>query len=172
MGVYHEANERYLQGLDALPDISNHPFRVTSKSGFGINLEQPVTGAVTFYTRFGWNDGKTESWSFTEIDHTLSAGAGVAGQLWKRNNDRTGAALSINGISSEHARYLALGGLGFVLGDSGLQYALEKEIETYYTAHVWRGLFLGPDLQYIIDPGYNSSRGPVLVPSFRVHTEF
>jgi hypothetical protein len=26
-----------------------------------------------------------------------------------------------NGINSVHARYLALGGLGFVLGDSGLE---------------------------------------------------
>jgi high affinity Mn2+ porin len=172
MGVYHEANERYLQGSGTQPDIGNHPFRVTSKSGFGINVEQAVTANVTLYTRFGWNDGKTESWVFTEIDHVGSGGVGVSGKLWKRNNDRTGAAFAVNGISKEHARYLALGGLGFVLGDAGLQYALEKEFEAYYTAHVWRGLYVGPDVQYVIDPGYNRSRGPVVVPSFRVHTEF
>jgi high affinity Mn2+ porin len=172
MGVYHAANEQYLQGLSTQPNIGDHPFRVTSKSGLGINLEQAVMENVTLYARFGWNDGKTESWSFTEIDHTVSSGVGVLGRLWKRNNDRTGIAFALNGISREHARYLELGGLGFVLGDSGLQYAKEKEAEVYYTAHVWRGLFLGPDLQYVVDLGYNKSRGPVIVPSFRVHTEF
>lgn len=172
MGVYSEANGRYLKGETAQPDIDDHPFRVTSKSGFGINMEQALTAAITLYTRLGWNDGKTESWSFTEIDHTGSAGFGVLGNLWRRRNDRTGLAFAINGIAKEHARYLELGGLGFVLGDGALQYAKEKEFEAYYTAHLWRGLFVGPDLQYVVDPGYNQSRGPVVVPSFRIHTEF
>ena len=77
-----------------------------------------------------------------------------------------------NGITKEHAEYLALGGLGFILGDGGLTYGRETIFETYYTAHVWRGLYLGPDLQYIANPGYNQVRGPVTVPSFRVHVEF
>ena len=172
MGVYHQAIESYLQGESAQPDIGDHPFRVTSKSGFGINVEQVVTPNVTLYGRFGWNDGKTESWIFTEIDHTGSGGVGVSGKLWKRNNDRTGAAFALNGIAKDHARYLALSGTGFVLGDGGLQYGLEKELEAYYTAHLWRGLYLGPDVQLIVDPGYNKSRGPIVVPSFRIHTEF
>jgi carbohydrate-selective porin OprB len=37
---------------------------------------------------------------------------------------------------------------------------------------VWRGLFIGPDLQHINNPGYNRDRGPVLVPGFRFHLEF
>ena len=172
MGVYSEAIKQYLQDGSAQPDIGDHPFRVTSKSGFGINVEQAITPNITLYSRFGWNDGKTESWVFTEIDHTGSGGIGISGKLWKRNNDRTGAAFALNGISKVHARYLALGGIGFVLGDGELQYGLEKEIEAYYTAHVWRGLYLGPDLQCIVDPGYNKARGPIVVSSFRIHTEF
>ena len=81
-------------------------------------------------------------------------------------------AFAANGISSVHARYLALGGLGSVLGDGGLSYGRENLVETYYTAHVYRGLYLGPDLQCIVNPGYNQARGPVLVPSFRTHVEF
>jgi len=172
MGVYSHANEQYLKGEVAQPDIGNHPFQVTAKYGFGINAEQAITKTITLYSRFGWNDGKTESWSFTEIDHTGSGGIGMLGQLWKRRNDRAGFAFAINGISGEHARYLALGGLGSVLGDKGLQYALEDVVETHYTAHVWRGIYIGPDLQYIVNPGYNKARGPVFVPSFRLHTEF
>jgi hypothetical protein len=37
---------------------------------------------------------------------------------------------------------------------------------------VWRGFFLGPDLQHINDPGYNRDRGPVWVPGMRFHLEF
>jgi len=64
----------------------------------------------------------------------------VLGPPWKRNFDRAGVAFASNAISAVHAEYLALGGLGFVLGDGGLRYGRENLIESYYTAHVWRGL--------------------------------
>ncbi len=137
-----------------------------------MNFEESITPSITAYGRFGWNNGKTESWSFTEVDQTVSVGAAFASSLWKRGNDRVGTAFVSNAISSVHARYLALGGLGFVLGDGGLKYARENLFETYYTAHIWRGLYIGPDLQYIVNPGYNKVRGPVLVPSIRTHIEF
>jgi high affinity Mn2+ porin len=172
MGVYQYAIDQYLAGKTPVPDISAHPLQVTAKYGFGVNFEQSITPNITAYGRLGWNNGKTESWSFTEVDQTVSAGAGVAGSLWKRGNDRAGAAFVSNAISSVHARYLALGGLGFVLGDGGLKYGRENLFETYYTAHIWRGLYFGPDLQYIVNPGYNQARGPVLVPSIRTHIEF
>jgi high affinity Mn2+ porin len=66
---------------------------------------------------------------------------------------------------------LALGGLGFILGDGGLTYGLEKIFETYYTAHVWRGVSFAADWQHITNPGYNEVRGPVSVVSFRIHIE-
>jgi hypothetical protein len=91
--------------------------------------------------------------------------------MWKRSYDRAGVALVSNGISADHAAYLGYGGLGLVLGDSKLSYGREWLVEGYYTAHIWRGLFLGPDLQYVDNPGYNKARGPVVVPSFRIHIE-
>ena len=45
-------------------------------------------------------------------------------------------------------------------------------LENYYTAHVWRGIYVAPGLQHINNPGYNRDRGPVLVPGFRGHVEF
>ena len=41
-----------------------------------------------------------------------------------------------------------------------------------YTLHVWRGVFVAVDFQYIRHPGYNRDRGPVMVPGFRFHTDF
>src|SRR5579871_2526720 len=49
-----------------------------------------------------------------------------------------GAAFISDGISDDHRRYLALGGVGFILGDDGLTYGREQVIETYYTLHLWR----------------------------------
>ena len=172
MGIYQVANEQYLAGKTVPPDITNHPLQVTTKYGFGFNFEQALTKDIVAYGRFGWNNGKMESWAYTEIDQTVQVGAGLAGRMWKRKYDRAGAVFVSNGISSEHARYLSYGGLGFILGDGGLTYGREAIFETYYTAHVWRGVFLGPDLQYIVNPGYNQVRGPVTVPSFRLHIDF
>jgi hypothetical protein len=171
MGIYNYANRQYLSEQVATPDLSNHPPWVTSKYGFGVNFEQALTRNLIAYGRFGWNNGKTESWSFTEVDQTFSGGVGAIGRMWGRRYDRAGAALASNGITREHAAYLGYGGLGLVLGDGKLSYGRETLMESYYTAHVWRGLFVGPDIQLLVNPGYNQARGPVVVPSFRIHVE-
>ena len=54
---------------------------------------------------------------------------------------------------------------------AGLNYGLEKIFETYYTAHVWRGISVAADYQHVTDPGYNRDRGPASVVSFRIHIE-
>jgi carbohydrate-selective porin OprB len=77
-----------------------------------------------------------------------------------------------NAIKRDHQQYLALGGLGFILGDGGLTYGRETIFESYYTAHLWKGLYLGPDVQHINNPGYNKVRGPVFVGGLRAHFEF
>ena len=68
--------------------------------------------------------------------------------------------------------YLAAGGLGFLLGDGHLTYGRENILESYYTAHIWRGIYLAPGVQHINNPGYNRDRGAVVVPTFRAHVEF
>ena len=77
-----------------------------------------------------------------------------------------------NGLSADHRDYLRLGGHGFLLGDGTLRYGREQIAESYYTAHLWRGIFASAGLQYILNPGYNQDRGPVLVESARLHVEF
>jgi high affinity Mn2+ porin len=59
--------------------------------------------------------------------------------------------------------YLALGGLGFLLGDGGLNYGTERIVEGYYTL-LWRGISFAFDVQQVWSPGYNHDRGPVLGP--------
>jgi high affinity Mn2+ porin len=99
-------------------------------------------------------------------------GADFSAQRWKRKLDRVGLVVVTNAIKKDHQEYLRLGGRGFVLGDGTLNYARENIVESYYNAHLWRGIFAAFDLQHISNPGYNRDRGPVLVPSLRFHLEF
>jgi high affinity Mn2+ porin len=172
MGIYREAVAQYREGLVPVPDITHHPWRITRKYGFGLNIEQNLLPNVTAFARFGWNNGKTESFAYTEVDQTFASGVGVNGAAWHRRYDRAGFALVTNAIGKDHQTYLADGGLGFLLGDGALRYGRENIVETYYTAHVWRGIYVAPGLQHVVNPGYNRDRGPVLIPSFRAHVEF
>ena len=176
MGVYRVANQQFLDHSspvpETVPEITNHHWHITRKYGFGVNLEQNLTRYVTAYARWGWDNGRTESFAYTEIDSTFNQGIGVNGALWHRKQDRAGIAFVSNGIKKDHQVYLADGGLGFLLGDGGLNYGRENIVESYYTAHIWRGIYIAPGVQHINDPGYNRDRGPVVVPSFRAHVEF
>jgi high affinity Mn2+ porin len=171
MGSYREAIAGYLSGQDPVPNIAEYREQGRVKYGFGVNIEQPLTSQWRAFGRLGWNNGSTESFAYTEVDRTASIGSDLIGKLWHRSNDRVGAALVTNGISGDHREYLALGGLGFILGDGGLTYGLEKIFETYYTAHIWRGVSFAADWQHVTNPGYNEARGPVSVVSFRIHIE-
>ena len=166
MGSYAAADRS-----TGIPDITLSREQGRTKLGFGLNAEQELTDFWRAFGRLGWNDGRNESFAYTEIDNTAEIGSDLRGKFWKRPQDKLGAAFVSNGISSEHARYLELGGLGFILGDGGLNYGREQIFEAYYTAHIWRGISVAADVQHITDPGYNRDRGPVLVESFRIHVE-
>jgi high affinity Mn2+ porin len=172
MGIYRDAVAQFRAGLVPRPEITNHLWHITRKYGFGINLEQSLSENLTAFGRFGWNNGKTESFAYTEVDQTFEGGLGAAGAMWHRRYDRAGVTFVTNAICKDHQLYLADGGLGFLLGDGALNYGRENIVETYYTAHVWRGFYLGPDLQHVNNPGYNRDRGPVLIPGMRAHLEF
>ncbi|MGH9406872.1 MAG: carbohydrate porin, partial [Terriglobia bacterium] len=161
-----------LAGETRVPDIILDRRQGRMKYGFGVNAYQEAGGGVRLFSRWGWNDDRNESFAYTEVDRTASFGADVAGSHWKRSLDKVGAAFVVDAISGDHRRYLALGGRGFMLGDGGLDYGLEKVFETYYTAHLWRGVWGAVDVQHVNDPGYNRARGPVLAPSLRLHVDF
>jgi hypothetical protein len=171
MGIYRDQIAQAGQN-HVTPEITDHPWHITRKYGFGVNIEQSLTRYLTAFSRFGWDNGKTESFAYTEVDQTFVEGVGANGAWWHRKQDRAGVALVSNAIKKDHQMYLADGGVGFLLGDGKLNYGRENIVETYYTIHAWRGIYVAPGLQHIVDPGYNRDRGPVLVPSFRAHVEF
>jgi high affinity Mn2+ porin len=153
------------------PDVTATRSFGTLKYGFGINLEQELTKNVGIFMRLGWNDGKTETWAFTPIDRLASGGVSITGARWRRPFETVATGLTVSGISAVHAEYLARGGLDFNLGDGALHYAPEFVSESYYSARVCRGLFATFDLQRAVNLAYNRDRGPVWIPSVRLHVE-
>lgn len=141
------------------------------KFGVGINAEQQIINNLGCFFRASWNDGHNETWAFTEIDHSLSAGFSITGQKWKRNNDNIGVAYVASGISKPHSNYLKAGGKGFMLGDGNLNYAWEHLAELYYSTDLYNeSIYLTAAYQFLLNPGYNKDRkGPVNVFSARLH---
>jgi len=172
MGSYRVANAEFLDGETTIPDITAARREGRHRYGAGLNMEQEITETLGVFGRLGWSDGHNEAFCYTEDDRTLEVGGLVKGSSWRRSGDRAGVAFVVNGIVAAHQEYLALGGLGIMLGDGGLTYGPEKIVEAFYTAHLWRGFSLSYDFQHVINPGYNEARGPVSVSAVRFHTDF
>lgn len=169
MGNYAES----VKQNPAAPDITATRAYGHTKYGFGINAEQYLTNNLGMFFRASWNDGHNETWAFTEIDRSASAGLSLNGSRWKRKKDVAGIAVIVSGISKPHRDYLQHGGNGFMLGDGNLNYAWEQLLETYYSAELVKDqLYVSGAYQFLFNPGYNSDRqGPVHVFSLRVHVK-
>ncbi len=168
MGMYREALQ-VAEAKGTTPDVAADGQPGRAKTGFGLNVDQELGGGVRVFARAGWNDGRTESFVYTEVDRTLALGGDL--RIPGRGRDKAGLALVIDALSADHRDYLAAGGLGFILGDGALRYGHEQIVEGYYTLGLWRGLSVAGDLQWIHHPGYNRDRGPVWIASLRLHLE-
>jgi high affinity Mn2+ porin len=171
MGSYRQAVQAFLNGSAPQPDIVATRRQGRIKYGFGFNFEHEITKTVRGFGRVGWNEGQNESFAYTEVNQSVQLGGDWRAERWRRPWDKFGVTFMSNAISRAHQTYLALGGQGFLLGDGRLTYAREDIIEGYYNAHLWRGLYFSPNLQFIVHPGYNQDRGPVLIGGLRLHLE-
>jgi high affinity Mn2+ porin len=142
------------------------------KYGFGINLEQEIRKNLGAFARLGWNDGKNQTYEFTDVDRTATAGLSLKGTWWRRPQDTVGLVAAVNGISAVHRQYLAAGGLGITVGDGALDYRSERLVEAYYNWKIAKHFHFTPDYQFAQNPAYNHVRGPVNIFALRLHTEF
>jgi len=180
MGIYDEALAT-AAATGRVPAIGADDRRGRHKTGFGINVEQPLAddGETGVFARLGWNDGKSESFAFTEVDNEVSAGGQVSGTHWRRAADRLGVALVSAGLSAPHREYLAAGGAGFLLDDGRLRYRREQACEIYYRLQLAQSIArvplkvqVSPDFQLIRNPGFNADRGPARFWGIRLHLEY
>jgi carbohydrate-selective porin OprB len=62
--------------------------------------------------------------------------------------------------------------LDIVSGDGALTYGSEKVMEVYYSFPIWRNVYATPDFEFVANPAFNRSRGPVPVLGVRLHWQF
>jgi len=167
MGNYALANSQ-----SGVPNLGPTRQEYRTKSGFALNGEIGYKDEWGLFGRYSWNDGENETWAFTEIDESISLGVHFAGQKWNRKNDYMAFAFVRNGLSKPHQEFQQKGGMGFMIGDGNLNYGGEQILEGFYQYQIHPNVYLTPDYQFLINPGYNKDRGPVHVFSIRVHSEF
>lgn len=152
--------------------------RERDKHGWGLNLEQALTSDIGVFMRYSWNDGKSETYAFTEAERSLSGGLSIKGSAWGRGDDVVGLGFVQNGLSASHREYLANGGLGAFIGDGlppagmSYRYAPERVFEGFYNIKVMRGAWFSFDYQRAWNPAYNADRGPVDFFGARLHCEY
>jgi high affinity Mn2+ porin len=171
MGAYDAATAVALQ-TGTPPDIAALR-QAHNKTGFGINLEQPVTEDIGVFARAGITRSQYEEFDFSDINKTFSIGVSVSGQRWGRPEDTLGLAGAINDASGAAKRFFAAGGLGIIIGDGQLlRSGPESIIEIYYRIPVFSFAKLTVDYQFVNNPAYNRDRGRVSVFGIRAHAEF
>ncbi len=122
----------------------------------GLSADQELTDHLKAFFRAGWNDGKTATWAFAEIDNSLSAGLRYYGLGRNRNADNIGIAVVTNGISKDHRDFLNAGGYGFMLGDGKLpDYLRENIAELFYEVKLLESVYATADYQFVLHPAYN-----------------
>ena len=167
---YREATPLLIaNGPDA--DLSS-AYAYRCKYGFGLNLEQKVTGTVGVFSRLGWNNGQVQGWMYNDSNWTASLGTSVTGSSWRRTNDAFGLVYIESGASRSNQEFLEAGGTDILDGDGALTYGGEKVVEAYYNFSVWKSFHVTPDYEFVDNPAFNRDRGPVSVIGIRLHSQF
>jgi high affinity Mn2+ porin len=146
--------------------------RSRTNYGFVVNLEQAITSDLGVFSRVSWSPGIVEIIGWTDCSESLSFGTVLKGNAWGRPDDKIGVAGVVEGISSIARAYFAAGGLGILIGDGQLNYRPEQILEVFYAYSVNKWATLTFDYQFVDNPGYNASRGPVSIFSGRLHAQF
>jgi high affinity Mn2+ porin len=146
--------------------------QIGSRPGVVLNLEQELSSSVGAFARLSQNRGDKETYEFSDINKSASAGLSLKGALWGRDDDTVGVAGVINALSGDAQEYFAAGGLGLLVGDGRLNYAPEKIMETYYSLHLNSYTSLAFDYQQVAHPAYSLDRGPVSIYGVRLHASF
>ena len=144
-----------------------------SRLGASLLWEQALGESAGLFARAGKAAGNVEVYEFADIDRSIEAGLSVKGNAWSRPHDTFGVAAIDNGISGTRERYLALGGLGLVIGDGRLPHpGAEEIVEAYYSVAALASANITLDYQWVRNPAYNTDRGPVSILALRVHAQF
>jgi hypothetical protein len=143
------------------------------KLGAGLSIEQEIVDdIVRVFFRGMYSDGRSEVYSYTSTDRSISFGSVIQGTPWHRAGDNIGLGWSQGWISKSHADYLGMGGIDGFIGDGKINQASEHVVEAYYRVALGSSAWFTADYQHIWNPAYNADRGPVDIFGGRIHAEF
>jgi hypothetical protein len=142
------------------------------KMGIGLNLEQQIYDDIGLFFRGMYSDGKTEVYSYTSTDRSMSLGGIMKGTRWGRDKDSVGIGYAEGWLSKSHVQYLGMGGIDGFIGDGKITYRPEQVVNIFYSFNVISAIWLTADYQYIANPAYNAARGPVDIYGARIHVGF
>ena len=145
---------------------------IQRQMGVGLNLEQRLGDHIGVFLRAMYSDGKTEVFSYTSSDRSLSLGTLITGTLWGRAKDAIGIGYARSRLSAAHVDYLNRGGVDGFIGDGKIRYRPEELVDIYYKLNLISSAWLTLDYQHIANPAYNADRGPVDIYGIRAHFEF
>ena len=140
-----------------------------SHTGVGFSIDQQVSRHITLFSRYGYSiDGKVKfDWAFT-------LGGQLGGSSWGRATDRVGLAFGwLNPSSGFKAAAPTLdadgdGNLDFGFTPSGA----EKQAELFYAWQINKNFQLTPSVQWVGQPGGDSSADDILVLGLRAKAAF
>ncbi|GAB3543724.1 hypothetical protein GCM10027343_17590 [Noviherbaspirillum agri] len=136
--------EHFDDGIDA-------PERHT---GWGVSADQRIGDGVTLFGRYGH-----QMKGNVRFDRALTLGAEINGSYWSRGGDSVGLAAGLLKSSRGYRDFAAAGNA-------------EKVAELYYRYRVSSQFDLSPSLQYIGDPGGDSSVDSVKILGLRAQLTY
>lgn len=145
-----------------------------TKPGATFNIEQQIVPGVGVFLTGGWMYGGYEVYESSDVQRTLAGGVQFLGTLWGRPNDQAGLSASAAKVSNDYLSYFEAGGQGAVVGgDYFLTHpGTEKVAEAYYNYGITASMNVGLHYQYVVNPAYDTQRGPVSIIGTHFHLHF
>lgn len=170
MGQFQDALT--LRPANQAPNVAAVRLADHVKYGIGADAEQKLTDNLGVFCRLMTTDGRTETWSYLDVDDSAALGATLAGAGWGRPEDLFGVVLKRNYLSPEHRAYLQAGGVSFLGTQGAFAYGSQSIFETYYNWRLKDGVQFTLDYQRVRHPSFNVYRGPASMYGFRIHMEY
>ena len=170
MGSYSDAVSAYNSGKVSSMD-TGLVRKYSNRVGYALNVEQEINIDIGAFLKWSHNDGRKETFDFTDVNQSLATGFSVKGDFWGRVQDTVGLGWVKNKLSQDAKDYFQSGGLGVLIGDGRLNYKDENITEIFYNCYVMKSVFLTMDYQRVVNPAYNKDRGPANVLGFRLHVD-
>lgn len=153
----------------AIPFANEFDSSTERHSGFGVSIDQQVARHLTLFTRYGQSTKGD-----VKFDKAFTVGGQLGGYTWGRQHDRIGLAFGWLNPSSE---FKAMAPTLDADADTNLDFGFmptgaEKQAELFYAWQVNDNFQLTPSLQWIGQPGGDSSAEDIVVLGLRAKAAF